>query len=213
MLFSLICINVCAQDIITTKQGEEIEAKVVKIGTTEIEYKKWSNVEGPSYTLLKNQVFMIKFQNGEKEVFEETARNVAVATETSVNRPYLNETMRDNYGSTSLYKFDDKQNLLDKAKRAKSAAKTFDWIAMPLGIIVGLGGMFAFDEPNMIWVGLGVEVGALIISSCLHSKASRLERKASLYYGWNEDFKIGNHNFQASSGILDNGNVGLVLNF
>ena len=63
MLFSLICINVCAQDIITTKQGEEIEAKVVKIGTTEIEYKKWSNVEGPSYTLLKNQVFMIKFQN------------------------------------------------------------------------------------------------------------------------------------------------------
>lgn len=70
ILFSLMCINIYAQDIITTKQGDEIEAKVVKIGTTEIEYKKWSNVEGPSYTLLKNQVFMIKFQNGEKEVFE-----------------------------------------------------------------------------------------------------------------------------------------------
>ena len=183
ILLSLMCINVCAQDIITTKQGEEIEAKVVKIATTEIEYKKWSNVEGPSYILQKNQVFMIKFQNGEKEVFEETANE-------SANKPYFSGNMRDNYGSTSLYKFDDKQNLLDKAKRAESAAKTFDWIAMPLGLVVGLGGMFAFDEPNMIWVGLGIEVGALIISSCLHSKANRLERKASLYYGWNHNCPI-----------------------
>ena len=205
MLFSLICINVCAQDVITTKHGDEIEAKVVKIGTTEIEYKKWSNVEGPSYTLLKNQVFMIKFQNGEKEVFEETVNEP--------NRSVLNEPIRDNYGSTSLYKFDDKQNMLDKAARTKKTANIFLGAMMPLGVIVGLGGVFLLDEPNMILVGLGVEAIAGVTAICLHSKARRLERKASLYYGWNEDFKIGNHHFQASSGLLDNGNVGLIFNF
>ena len=206
MLFSLICINVCAQDIITTKQGEEIEAKVVKIGTTEIEYKKWSNVEGPSYTLLKNQVFMIKFQNGEKEVFEETVNE-------SNNKPFLNEQIRDNYGSTSLYKFDDKQNFLDKAARTRKTANTFLGIMLPVGLVVGLGGVAVFDEPNMILVGLGIEAVCGIVAISLSSKARRLERKASLYYGWNEEFKIGNLNLQASSGILNNGNIGFVFDF
>lgn len=69
LLFSFICINAYAQDVITTMQGEEIKAKVVKVGITEIEYKRWSNLEGPSYVLPKNQTFMIKYQNGEKDVF------------------------------------------------------------------------------------------------------------------------------------------------
>lgn len=58
-----------AQDIIVTKDGSLIEAKVTEIGDTNIKYKKWSNQNGPIYTLNINQVFSIKYQNGEKEVF------------------------------------------------------------------------------------------------------------------------------------------------
>lgn len=59
-----------SQDILIQRNGDEIEAKVVKISSDEIEYKKWSNQDGPSYIVSKNEVFMIKYKNGEKDVFD-----------------------------------------------------------------------------------------------------------------------------------------------
>ena len=60
-----------SQDIITLRNGEEIQAKVIKVGNVEIEYKKFSNLNGPAYTIEKSTVFMIKYENGSKDVFEE----------------------------------------------------------------------------------------------------------------------------------------------
>jgi len=59
-----------AQDIITNKNGEEIQAKIIRVSDTEIIYKKWSNMEGPEFVMPNSDVFMIKYQNGEKEVFK-----------------------------------------------------------------------------------------------------------------------------------------------
>lgn len=58
-----------AQDIITTKTGDEIQSVVLKVGTDEVEYKKWSNQDGPVYVIGVDKIFMIKYQNGEKDVF------------------------------------------------------------------------------------------------------------------------------------------------
>lgn len=63
--------SVYAQDVIICRNGDEITSKVLKVSRTEIEYKRWSNQDGPSYTLDKSEVFMIKYQNGEKDVFKE----------------------------------------------------------------------------------------------------------------------------------------------
>jgi len=57
-----------SQDVITMKSGDEVSAKVLKIGKTEIEYKKWNNLDGPTFTIDANEVFMIKYQNGDKDV-------------------------------------------------------------------------------------------------------------------------------------------------
>lgn len=57
-----------SQDNIVLKTGEEISAKVLEIGTSEIKYKKSSNPEGPTYSIAKSDVFMIKYENGTKEV-------------------------------------------------------------------------------------------------------------------------------------------------
>ena len=61
-----------AQDIIICRNGDEIESKILKISKSEIEYKKWSNQDGPTYTLEKSEVFMIKYPNGDKDLFKET---------------------------------------------------------------------------------------------------------------------------------------------
>ena len=69
-MLSLSTLNVAAQDVIVMKNGDEVEAKVTKVGTTEVEYHKWSNQDGPVYTVAKSDVFMVKYKNGEKDVFD-----------------------------------------------------------------------------------------------------------------------------------------------
>ena len=67
-MLSLATLKVAAQDIIVMRNGDEVEAKVTKVGTTEVEYHKWSNQDGPIYTAAKSDVFMIKYKNGEKDI-------------------------------------------------------------------------------------------------------------------------------------------------
>lgn len=196
--------SIYAQDIITKKNGDEIQAKVLSVNSKEISYLKWSNQNGPTYTIAISEVFMIKYENGEKDVFNE-----------AVPQQQQSVVMVPEQGnfSQSMYKFDEKQNVLDKAKRARSTAKTFNWVALPLGVVVGVGGAFLI-APYMVYVGLGIEVTSLVISGCLNAKANKLERKASLYYGWkSKDLNIGDNKLQASMGLMNNGRIGLTLDF
>ncbi len=55
-------------DIIILKNGDEILAKVLEIGTSEIKYLRCDNLTGPNYTIRKFEVFMIKHPNGTKTV-------------------------------------------------------------------------------------------------------------------------------------------------
>lgn len=64
-----------AQDLIVKKDGSVIQAKVTKIGISEVEYKKWGNQDGPQYSIAVADILAINYQNGEKETFE----NVSVS--------------------------------------------------------------------------------------------------------------------------------------
>lgn len=62
-----------AQDVIVldNQTADEIEAKVVEVSREEVKYKKWSYQEGPTFTLSTDEIFVIKYQNGEKQTFFE----------------------------------------------------------------------------------------------------------------------------------------------
>jgi uncharacterized protein (TIGR02145 family) len=60
-----------SQDVIFKKTGDEIQAKVLEILPDIVKYKKISNMEGPTYSILIEDVFMIKYQNGTKDVFNQ----------------------------------------------------------------------------------------------------------------------------------------------
>jgi hypothetical protein len=72
-LVTLLCsVNtVWSQDIIILKNTEEINAVVLEVGLTDVIYKKHENPNGPSYTLLKSDIFMIRYANGEKDIFKD----------------------------------------------------------------------------------------------------------------------------------------------
>ena len=63
---------ISGQDVITKRDGTELNTKVVEIGVSEIKYKNFDNLDGPVYVCLKSDVFMIKYENGSKEVIGNT---------------------------------------------------------------------------------------------------------------------------------------------
>ena len=69
LLIVLLCVSfvTIAQDVIVKKDGSTIQSKVMEINETEIKYKKWSNQDGPLYSIKSNEVYSISFQNGEVE--------------------------------------------------------------------------------------------------------------------------------------------------
>jgi hypothetical protein len=55
-------------DLIILKTGDEIKCKVTEITLSEIKYKKCDNLNGPTISIDKNDVFVIKYSNGTKDV-------------------------------------------------------------------------------------------------------------------------------------------------
>lgn len=66
--FIIIGFPIYAQDVILKKNAEEIQAKILKISDSEIEFKHWERPDGPIYIVPTRDVFMITYQNGTKEV-------------------------------------------------------------------------------------------------------------------------------------------------
>jgi hypothetical protein len=76
-----------AQDLLILKTGEDINAKIVEVGSQEVKYKKFENIDGPTYTISKDKIFMIKYQNGTKETFDNESGNTATEQKPVLKSP------------------------------------------------------------------------------------------------------------------------------
>lgn len=93
LLISFFFLNTLnAQDFIIMKNGDEIKAKVQEVGVWEVKYKFFDNPDGPLYTILKSDIFMIKYENGSKEVY--TAENVTQPKDVTVIPPVSQQKPR-----------------------------------------------------------------------------------------------------------------------
>jgi TM2 domain-containing membrane protein YozV len=79
-------------DIIILKTGREILAKVLEIGNAEVKYKMCDNVDGPTISINKSDVFMIKYPNGTSTIINNT----------------------DNQGSSGSYNVGTEKNASDR---------------------------------------------------------------------------------------------------
>lgn len=75
-------LNSNGQDIITKKNGEDIQSKVIEITLGEVKYKKWDNQDGPLISIAKSEILMVRYQNGTKDIFNETYSPAAAKGET-----------------------------------------------------------------------------------------------------------------------------------
>ena len=76
-----------SQDNIVLRNGDEINAKISEVGESNIKYRKFNNQDGPIYTKSKDEIFYIKYANGEKEMFSKNVNNKP--SNTTINKKIL----------------------------------------------------------------------------------------------------------------------------
>ena len=82
-------------DIITMKNGNDIRAKVLEVSITEIKYKDCGNLDGPTFTIAKKDVFMIKYPNGSRTIINEETENESNSNNSTTNIDYLDTVNTD----------------------------------------------------------------------------------------------------------------------
>ena len=94
--------SVQAQDIITFRNGEQIKAKVTEISTSDIRYKEFEHIDGPTRVVTRAEVFAINYENGTREVFNAASKTSEpqppsqTSEKQTVNEPQTrNETNRE----------------------------------------------------------------------------------------------------------------------
>src|SRR5688572_27815781 len=96
LIYSLLLIPFAfSQDKITTKSGDEIEAKVLEITPSEIKFTT-ADKANVLQILPKANVFMIKYENGKKDVFREEQIDNTTQAPASDQNPYLTPNYRQN---------------------------------------------------------------------------------------------------------------------
>ncbi|MCL2651493.1 MAG: hypothetical protein FWD60_10780 [Candidatus Azobacteroides sp.] len=60
-------------DVIILKNGDEVKSIVQEVGTEYVKYKKFDNQTGPVYNMAISEIFMIRYANGSKDVFNKIA--------------------------------------------------------------------------------------------------------------------------------------------
>lgn len=188
-LFSLVAIvvtSLCfAQDVIVQKDGSTIQAKVLKVSQSEIEYKKFDNLEGPTYTISTTDLQCINYANGKKDSFVSPNYNPNIVT---------NETVTQFSNDQQLLKFYS-QSYLKKAK----TAKIIGWISA--GVLVAAGGVFIGEGAgDGAYVGIGtgfILAGAASWATC-HFIGKNLEKKSKQSVQsspiYQQEFIIGKNN-------------------
>lgn len=119
--------------------GTEISAKILEVGTSTITYKNATNLDGPSYVIEKNKVFLIKYENGTVEKFPENLENNSSGENQKAKNP-LNTNLSISFksGIDKLVFNDDRYSIINKMKFSFGCELLYGITFSDLNIAVGL---------------------------------------------------------------------------
>lgn len=198
-IFFLNCGILSAQDIITMKDGTDIQAKVLEVAPSLVSYKKFSNLEGPTYTVSKLEILMITYENGERELYNvnnEDNKNSLLpqgimtynswSGKVSIGGVTMEREMLDKYFSPEDYE------LFNSGKRLGTIGGIFSIIgAFPFGWEIG--GMIAGEKPNL-WVLVGggtAFLGGLLLNGLGGGKIQRAINNYNSTLAFQPAFQFG----------------------
>ena len=158
-----------AQDVITTKDGSSIEAKVLEITSSSVKYKKYSNPGGPTYTINPADIVDIRYENGDRDILNEKPAPV-------VHKPYTNAAVVPGMRYKEYRRFYKTGNYVkdadDKYSPALAGIASF--------IIPGLGQVVDGEVGR----GIGIFIGNAVLSSVVTGSLTALVAQLSMEYDY-----------------------------
>ena len=140
------------QDYIYKTDHTIIEASVAKVSESEIEYRKYSNPEGPVYSIPRLSIRMIIYQNGEKEIFNEDNKLQTIATSAPVYNVMAHEPININKARMMLLSGDIKGAVSTYAQLAAADSNNIT-LASEFAYALGINGIYdaALMRLDKIW--------------------------------------------------------------
>jgi len=241
VFISILGFSSMAQDVILKKDGSEISTKVLEITDQQIKYKDFDFQSGPIRNINISDVFMITYENGQKEVF-----NKQILTPTTPEKEILNEqtlmptTVEKKYNTPSndlkrefnrigtndkeMLNFFKKNNFTEYSYRFESACRASkagrNLLALGIGGIVGgaVGTVFCvvlFEGEGIIVSSVAMGAGGILTIVSIPVSASAGARKRAIKNDFErEHFGEEGYTYQSklNFGSTSNG-IGLILSF
>ncbi len=82
-IFIVWAVNSFATDIIVTNDAKKINAKIEEVAPTEIKYKKFDFINGPTFIMPTNDILCIIFEDDEVMIFEEKKKKDVASDKTN----------------------------------------------------------------------------------------------------------------------------------
>ena len=182
-----------AQDVVFLGENDSIVAMVISVSTSEITYQKWTNLQGPIYSMPINQIAAIRYANGTYDFFTNKSAPIVITINntTSVVRngnTYMYGDLVMNKGKFAEWL--NEQNCPSAYQQFSSGLRIASggWCLMALGLAIDLGSVILYatnksSRPSVPAVALGVIGGALEIA-CIPTIAvgySKMHRSVYVY--------------------------------
>lgn len=230
VMFFCFSSTIMAQDIIVKKDGSTIKAKVEKVTDMVVEYKKFTNLTGPTYTVKIEELLSINYENGERDVFgksetvKETTDNKVETTEFTENVFNNGNKRMSDADLLNLSRLQDKkvisneELLYKKGKRMKIAGYTIAPALVAGGLLTMIMGLVMqdgyVDDGDDMGAGIGCGVGVpfmaigaaigvpLIVKGNKMTRQSKAIQSTSLYQ---YEIPFGkNNSFTADINMMSN---------
>lgn len=117
---------VFAQDVIVKKDGSTVVCRVVELTSSEIIYKKWSDLNGSNYVLNRSDASAINYQNGKKVYLSESGTNLYA--------PGNQNDGVQQYNDKALLQLDAALTTIPRKVRKM---RTIGWIGGAAAVVVG----------------------------------------------------------------------------
>lgn len=210
-LFLLCTASVSAQDVIVKKDGSTIVCRVVELSSSEITYKKWSDLNGSNYVMNRADASAINYENGKKVKLSEVM---------NLYQPNNQNDGTQQYNDKALLLLDNKNNYI---YRKVKNLKTIGWIGGGVFLVAG-GVVCMLGTDDCVIVGGAIAGGSLLWTPTFlllaDSQKKKIDKSFQSMSLWHKSIVKLNNGAELTAGVdvlVDNINqkqlLGLGLNY
>ena len=186
-LLFLCVTNVSAQDVIVKKDGSTIVCRVVELTSSEITYKKWSDLKGSNYVMNRADASAINYEDGKKVNLSEVTNLYKPGNQNDGVRRYNDRTL------LQLDAISQKNDPLRKAKKYTTIGLVGGGLLAASGLVWILNDQ-GNNGPDGLGGGICIASGVLWTTSFLLI-ANHQRKKAEIFQFssvYRYDFRFSN---------------------